>query len=65
MEGPGGLPTANMLKAQNFFPLDGLSLGHKFKSYQSKKFVRRLKFVITSSEKETNFALSIRSLKGM
>ena len=54
-----------MLKAQNFFLLDGLSLGHKFKSYQSKKFVRRLKFVITSSEKETNFAVSIRSLKGM
>lgn len=34
MEGPAGLPTANMLKAQKFFPLDGLSLGHKFKSYQ-------------------------------
>lgn len=52
MEGPAGLPTANMLKAQNFFPLDGLSLGHKFKSYQSKKFVRRLKFVFVRKRNE-------------
>lgn len=36
MEGPAGLPTANMLKAQNFFPLDGLSLGHKFRKEANK-----------------------------